>query len=140
MLFAHNPLQLRATATEKLLPPRSYSGTTISLVSTVSGAAQKPQGSEKNQDKLPSPLSASPLGQGRAEPQTQRGCCQLLKVQEMALPGHESPTPFFGSTRTPWALLFALNTHRLLGVTSLPSHNLLETLYEMFSNAFILFD
>lgn len=36
MWFAHNPLQLRATATEKLLLPGSYSGTTItSLVSTV---------------------------------------------------------------------------------------------------------
>ena len=143
MWFAHNPLQLRAAATEKLLPPGSYLGTTItSLVSTVSGATQKPQGSEKTQDKLPSPPSASSLGQGRAEPQAQtwKGCCQLLKVQGTALPGHESPTPFFSSTRTPWALLFALNTHRLLGVPSLPSHSLLETLYELFSNAFILFD
>ena len=72
--------------------------------------------------KLPSPPSARPLGQGRAEPQaqTRRGCCQLLKVQGWALPGHESPTPFFSSTRTPWALPLALNTHRLLGVTSLP--------------------
>lgn len=108
MWFAHNPLQLRATATEKLLTPGSYSGTTLtSLASTVSGPIEKPQRSEKNQDKLPSPPSTIPLGQGRAGPQAQtwRGC-----------------------------------THRLLGVTSLPSHSLLETLYEMFSNAFILFN
>lgn len=58
----------------------------------------------------------------------------------MALPGLESPTPFSSSTQTPQALQFALNTYRLLGVISLLSHGLLETLYEMFSNAFILFD
>lgn len=44
----------------------------------------------------PHPLSVSPLGQGRAEPQAQawRGCCQLLKMQETALPGLVSLTLF----------------------------------------------
>lgn len=45
MWFAHNPLQLWAMATEELLPPGSYSGTTITtLASTVSGTTQKTSG------------------------------------------------------------------------------------------------
>lgn len=47
MWFAQSPLQLRATTTEKLLPPGSYSGTTIiSLVSKVPVPTQKPQAGE----------------------------------------------------------------------------------------------
>lgn len=63
MWFAHNPLQLWAMATEKLFPPGSYSGTTIiTLGSTVPGTTQKPQESEKNQDKLPFTSSSKPSG------------------------------------------------------------------------------
>lgn len=142
MWFAHNPLQLRATATEKLLPPGSYSGTTIiSLVSEVPGPTQKPQGSEKIQDKLRShPQQALWMKAGLSLRQAQRGCCPLWKVQGMALLDPESLTPFSSFSQTPRALQFALNTYRLLGVISLLSHSLLETLYEMFSNAFILFE
>lgn len=71
------------------------------------------RGVSKTRSNYPSPPAASPLGQGRAEPQRQtwRGCCQLFKVQGTALPDHESPTPFFMATQKVWALLFAPNTH-----------------------------
>lgn len=82
MWFAHSSLQLRKCCDHQAVIP-------ISLVNSVSGATQKPQGSEKNQDKLPSPPSASPLGQGRAEPQAHME--RLLPALEGV--GNSSPRP-----------------------------------------------